>query len=145
MIHVNPEDNDVILERDTIGESGSVEAAEQELGMIFDQDTLDEVSQLQPGNQECVQDMVVENKSQNDSLPKYTDIKIRKPSSVHKEFSPVEMEHPYTKEKIEGRECKHCLTVMKGKNPTNLRQHLKRFHPAVVLNTLGKSFLGYHN
>ena len=142
MVHVNPQDN-VILEGETVtrGESGSVEAAEQELGMIMAKDTL-HPSLLQHGNQESVQDILIE--SQNGSLPKYTDK--RMPSkSVHKEFSPVEMEHPYTKEKIEGRECKHCLTVIKGKNPTNLRQHLKRLHPAVVLNTLSLPFIGQYN
>ena len=67
---MNTEDNNFILEGDTatLGESGSVEAAEQELGMIMNQDTLDEVSQLQAGNQECVKDPLIVKQYQTEGL-----------------------------------------------------------------------------
>ena len=134
--------NDVILKGHTVtsGESGSVEAAELELEMIMEQDTLEERSQLQPGNREFVQDTLIVNQYQPDSPPK----KLRKRSSIHKEFRPVEMEHPYTKEKIEGRECKHCLIVMRGKNSTNLKMHIRRHHPAVLQKT-GNLFINQHD
>ena len=138
MIQVNFENNDVILEGHTVtsGESGSVETAEQEM----DQETLEETSQLQPGNRECVQDTLIGNQNQPESPPKYTS-NLRKRSSIHKEFRPVLMEHPNTKEKIEGRECKHCLTVMRGKNPTNLKQHIRTHHPAVLQKTHDDLFI----
>ena len=137
--HTNPEDSDVILERDD--NSGSVEAAEEELNVIMDQEILEENTKLEPGNQECVQEKVIENQRQLDSLSKYTDIIVRKPASVHLEFRPVEMHHPYTNEKIEGRECKHCQTVISGKNSTNLNTHLISFHPAIFKKTKGKFFV----
>ena len=139
---MNSENNDIILEGHTVisGESGSVETAEQELEMIMDQETLEETSQLQPGNRECVQDTLIGNQNQPESPPKYTS-NLRKRSSIHKEFRPVVMEHPNTKEKIEGRECKHCLTVMRGKNPTNLKQHIRTHHPAVLQKTHDDLFI----
>ena len=135
--HLKSEDDNAILEEDEIrhGESGSVEVADQELEMVMDETNVEEISKLEPDNQECVQELLIGDQSQLDSPSKYLDLKIRKPSNAHREFLPVEMEHPYTNEKIEGRKCKHCQTVIRGKNPTNLNRHLISFHPAVYQKT----------
>ena len=62
-------------------------------------------------------------------------------SSVHHEFIPVAKEHPGTKEIVLSRKCRYCERVITRNNPTNLKNHLKIFHPAVFNKVKGKFLL----
>lgn len=59
-------------------------------------------------------------------------------SCVHHEFIPVAKEHPKTKEIVLSSKCKYCDQVIIGNNPTNMKDHLQSFHPAVFDKVKGK-------
>ena len=62
-------------------------------------------------------------------------------SSVHYEFIPVAREHPKTNEIVLSSKCKYCDQAIIGNNPTNMKDHLQSFHPAVFERVKGKFLL----
>ena len=66
---------------------------------------------------------------------------------VHDEFDHIEVISE-TGEKIKKSQCKHCAPdsknrVLTGRNPSNLRDHLKSFHREVYLRSKGNFYLDF--
>ena len=50
-------------------------------------------------------------------------------SNVHREFDEVRIFHPKKEQEVIGSKCKACQKTFYGKNSTNLKAHLEKFHP----------------
>ena len=58
-------------------------------------------------------------------------------SSVHEEFTNVEVVDPKTNQKSSCKQCKHCGKRVTSTNPTNLKCHLRSNHKEVYLRVEG--------
>ena len=51
--------------------------------------------------------------------------------NVHCEFDQVKIFNPQKDQEVFGRKCKACQKTFYGKNSTNLKAHLEKFHPHI--------------
>ena len=52
-------------------------------------------------------------------------------SNVHREFDQVMIFNPKKDQEVIGSKCKACQKTFFGKNSTNLKAHLEKFHPDI--------------